>query len=120
MYGPTGSPSVPTSPIPKSVPTPIIPNPVYSQTGSTSNQLPDVSPLSPVYAAIGKKFSATSTAFQYDDKNMQASENSQASAEAPLPLYEELHRKKSEEEPMTRNESYGLLKMNEIRNLSKQ
>lgn len=53
VYGPTGTPTSPHSPnlLPAKD---SVPNPVYSETGSATQQLPEVSSLSPVYAAVGK------------------------------------------------------------------
>lgn len=126
VYGPT-----PTSPISPNVPlksaTNSVPNPVYSETGPHSHQLPDVSPLSPVYAAVGKSAATPAVTVHYAyAENHTVSKVPTPSDEAEktelAPLYEELQtRKKTDSmgtpnqelgEAMVRNESYGLLTRN--------
>lgn len=146
VYGPTGTPTSPLSPNlpPSKGARNSVPNPVYSESGSSSHQLPVVSPLSPVYAAVDKSATAAFSdpvplhyASTTDDRvvtgvpeSSNGSHNNSVDCPPPLPLYEELRTSKradtlaiSEQElgdTMVRNESYGLLMRNGASNSSQE
>jgi hypothetical protein len=134
VYGPTGTPTSPLSPcVPVSNgSTNPVPNPVYSETGSCARQLPDVSPLSPIYDAVGKLAPTAISdpvplhyASTTDNHSVtvvpQPPNGSHNLNEVSLPpLYEELIVPKTvdpigalDQDSLVRNESYGLLTRNE-------
>ncbi len=138
VYGPTGTPNTPTSPRPP--PFKAAPNPVYAESGILLQQFPDVSALNPVYAPVGKQAQPPSdqTAQHYANPQTngmccvpgpaanfkeQGDDSAQYSTPA-APMYDELGVTKQSlncvgvtslvSDAMTKNESYGLLRMGAV------
>ena len=131
VYGPTVTPTSPRSPNLPLVKD-SVPNPIYSESGSATHQLPEVSSLSPVYAAVGKSALSDPVPLHYASStdNHTATSVPEPSfkgaklAEHPLlPLYEELQASERDRElgdTIVRNESYGLIMRSEAGNSSRE